>query len=121
MDIIEVYSDLKNCQEGVRVLWGTHGDTLFVYYESDIAVVKLRLWANFHSKKKEDLAVQRWLDIHRKEEFVGDKVFFMTDRVGRRYFVRMIRGQDGLIIFINNLTDHYPVFMFNMTPTRVCN
>ena len=112
MDILSVTP--AGCHEDVTVHWGARADTLFFMFDTTVPVT-LVLWQNFD--KTNDPNIDWW---NRQIYNATDKLFYLTDVEDNRWLVRLVQTADGIVIFINNITDRRYGYLIDFTPNKIC-
>lgn len=115
-DVIEIHSeDKKYCHSQTMVIWGSKRtgkiDTVAFRFTQNYIV----LW-NIEDPTKQDLDTAKKIALHQDETKIkGEKIFLLRDYLGDRYIVRILSGDTGYIVFINNHTHKYPQFILSFS------
>lgn len=116
-DVIEIHSDEdQQCHEQTMVIWGSKKtgkvDSVVFMFTDNVLI-----YFNIEFPTREDIALAERIALHRVQQNIsGEKIYLLTDPFGDRYTVRVLSGDTGYLIFINNMSARYPQFVLSFSP-----
>ena len=105
MDVI----DKDACYEDITVTWGVKGNEMaFLYNQKVLRFTKFKL------SSEQQRVVNQLNSAH-----MGDYVMAKSD-LDDIFILRILETGDGMVIFINNISDRRENYLFDHTSVKIC-
>ena len=105
MDVI----DKDACYEDITVTWGVKGNEMaFLYNQKVLRFTKFKL------SSEQQRVVNQLNSAH-----MGDYVMAKSD-LDDIFILRILETGDGMVIFINNISDRREHYLFDHTSVKIC-
>lgn len=111
MDIHEMWENYDKCHEDITVIWGQVEETVFFNYDNRL----LRL------KKPQVVPFELFEAVDRQIKLSpGEAYKILEDKNGNLYVIRIVYSDEGIVIFLNGITNRTFTIHFDFTPNKIC-
>jgi hypothetical protein len=111
MDIHEMWENYDVCHEDIMVIWGQIADTVFFSYDNRL----LRLWKPLTYPYELFDQVNRLMVRHPHDSYK-----ILEDKNSNLYVIRIAHNEQGLVIWLNGITNRIFNIHFDFTPNKIC-